>query len=63
MKSNITERIVYLAEMFDVFECSGDESDLSNKLSKLAEEGYEVQTIHYNENIIALLSTKVNEKR
>jgi hypothetical protein len=62
MKNNITERLVYLAKMFDVFEGSDNDSELVTKLEDLEKQGYTVQTIHYNENIIALLSTRVNEK-
>jgi len=60
MKKGLTDRLVFLAETFDVFDCSSEEVD--KKIDKMTKDGYEVQTIHYEENIIALVSTKVNEK-
>jgi len=60
MKKGLTDRLVFLAQTFDVFDCSTSEVD--KKMEQLTQEGYEVQTIHYEENIIALVSTRVNEK-
>jgi hypothetical protein len=60
MKKGFTDRLVFLAETFDVFDCSSLE--VEKKISKLSSENYDVQTIHYGETLIALVSSKVNEK-
>jgi hypothetical protein len=60
MKKGLTDRLVFLAETFDVFDCSSKE--VEKKISGLVQDKYEVQTIYYEENIIALVSSKVNEK-
>jgi len=60
MKKGLTDRLVFLAETFDVFDCSSDE--VSSKINGFEKENYEVQTIYYNQDIIALVSSKVNEK-
>ena len=60
MKKGLTDRLVFLAETFDVFDCSSNE--IEKKISGLVQDKYEVQTIHYEENVIALVSSRVNEK-
>jgi len=60
MKKGLTDRLVFLAETFDVFDCSSDE--IEKKISGLVQDKYEVQTIYYEENVIALVSSRVNEK-
>lgn len=60
MEKGLTDRLVFLAETFDVFDCSSDEVD--KKIADLIKEKYDVQTIHYEEKIIALVSSKVNDK-
>lgn len=60
MKKGLTDRLVFLAETFDVFDCSSDE--IQKKISGLVQDKYEVQTIYYEENVIALVSSRVNEK-
>jgi len=60
MKKGMTDRLVFLAETFDVFDCSSNE--VEKKILMLSDENYDVQTIHYGENLIALVSSKVNEK-
>jgi hypothetical protein len=60
MKKGLTDRLVFLAETFDVFDCSSDE--VEKKISSLEKDNYEVQRIYYEENIIALVSSKVNDK-
>jgi hypothetical protein len=60
MKKGLTDRLVFLAETFDVFDCSSNE--VEKKISGLVQDKYEVQTIYYEEKIIALVSSKVNEK-
>ena len=60
MEKGLTDRLVFLAETFDVFDCSSDE--VEKKIAGLIKENYEVQTVHYEQNIIALVSSKVNDK-
>lgn len=60
MEKGLTDRLVFLAETFDVFDCSSDE--LQKKISGFEKENYEVQTIYYEQNVIALVSSKVNNK-
>ena len=60
MKKGLTDRLVFLAETFDVFDCSSDE--VEKKISSLEKDNYEVQRIYYEENIIALVSSKANDK-
>jgi hypothetical protein len=64
--ANITDRIVFLAEQFDVFECSM-ENEESNpvelKIEELKEQGYESKPITTNSgDLIAILSVKQNDK-
>jgi len=62
MKKDITDRIVYLAEMFDVFEC-GEQHLVASKLQSLVEIGFTPSTItSTNGTILAIISTKQNEK-
>jgi hypothetical protein len=60
MEKGLTDRLVFLAETFDVFDCSSDE--LQKKISGFEKENYEVQTVYYEQNVIALVSSKVNNK-
>jgi hypothetical protein len=60
MEKGLTDRLVFLAETFDVFDCSSDE--VEKKIADLIKEKYDVQTIHYEEKIIALVSSRVNDK-
>ena len=58
-KNKLSDRIEYLAEMFDVFECE----NVDIKVSQLKELGYEVNPIsNYSDEVICLLSTKENKK-
>lgn len=60
---DITDRLTYLAEEFDVFDCDLGEVSLAKKTSELATDNYEVSMIkNHNEIVIALLSKKVNKK-
>lgn len=62
MKKDITDRIVYLAEMFDVFECD-EEIQVQEKIQALSELGYTSNIITTAQgSILAILSTKQNEK-
>jgi len=60
MEKGLTDRLVFLVETFDVFDCSSDE--VEKKIAGLIKENYEVQTVYYEEKIIALVSSKVNDK-
>lgn len=60
MEKGLTDRLVFLAETFDVFDCSTEEVEA--KIEFLEKNDYEVQRIYYEESVIALVSSKVNEK-
>ena len=66
MKENsITDRLSFLAEQFDVFECQADKAklNLEGKEAELRGEGYESKAITTSDNrVIALLSIKKNDK-
>ena len=58
---DVTERLVFLAEQFDVFE--DDKEDLETKTNELTKLGYDVSIVGHGDNIIALVSSKINEKK
>ena len=60
---NITDRLGFLAESFDVFEC-GEQSGIDDKLLALSDDGYTSFLIQsqIDNSIIAICSTKTNEK-
>jgi Leucine-rich repeat (LRR) protein len=60
---SVTDRLSFLAEQFDVFECSN--TDETTEKIKILEEDNFVSTIitSSNGNILAILSKKQNEKR
>lgn len=60
MEKGLTDRLVFLAQTFDVFDCS--ENELNEKITSLENEGYEVKTIEYESSVIALVSFKFNNK-
>jgi len=62
-ETNITDRLTYLAEQFDVFEIDGDGSPVEKKIKSLEEDGYTVSPVITGEGeVIALCSIKTNEK-
>lgn len=62
MKKNTTDRITYLAEIFDVFEQT-DESPVGTKIGSLMNQGFETKVITTaTDDILAIYSTKLNEK-
>lgn len=62
MKKDTTDRITYLAEIFDVFE-QNEESQLSEKLKSLLDQGFESKIITTNaDDVLAIYSTKLNDK-
>jgi hypothetical protein len=61
-KINVKDRLTYLAETFDVFECDGEES-VNKKIESLVKEGYTPKVITSRTGVVlAILSVKVNEK-
>lgn len=62
MKKNTTDRITYLAEIFDVFEQT-EESPIGLKMTSLADQGFDSKLITTaTDEILAIYSTKLNEK-
>lgn len=62
MKKNTTDRITYLAEIFDVFEQTTD-SPIGAKIATLTSQGFETKVITTTtDEILAIYSTKLNEK-
>jgi hypothetical protein len=63
-KNNITDRLTFLAELFDIFECeSEDNTQLEAKLAGLSADGYVPLPINNNDGgIIAIISEKQNGK-
>ena len=62
MKTNITDRLTFLAENFDVFE-DETEKNIEEKITGLVSENYVVSKItNTSGDLIALLSKKVNDK-
>jgi hypothetical protein len=62
MKKNTTDRITYLAEIFDVFEQT-EESPIGAKIATLVSQGFETKVITTTtDEILAIYSTKLNEK-
>lgn len=60
-EKNVTDRLTFLAENFDVFECS--EGDTKNKLEELTKDGYQsTPVLRPNDSVIAIFSHKTNEK-
>lgn len=64
---NISDRLTFLAESFDIFECTVDkitkDSEIEIKTQALISEGFTPSLIKTpNQTIIAILSVKINEK-
>jgi Leucine-rich repeat (LRR) protein len=61
--ANITDRLSFLAEKFDIFECSNSD-DTKSKIDTLVVDGFEPSIITSPDGgIIAILSIKQNDKR
>ena len=61
-EKNVTDRLSFLAESFDVFDC-GDKNEVKEKLDTLIADGYSSTAINTpSGNIIAISSYKVNDK-
>lgn len=62
-KINVKDRLTFLAESFDVFECDGDENAVDIKIESLVKDGYTPKVITSNTGVVlAILSVKVNDK-
>jgi hypothetical protein len=60
--NNITDRLSFLAESFDVFECDSEEQ-VEIKINKLISDGYKTRLINGNDGkLLAILSTIENKK-
>jgi len=67
--SNITDRLTFLAEQFDVFDIYQSKTAVEEKIAELVKDGYTTSLIksHNDSNdesslVIAILSSKINEK-
>lgn len=62
-ETNVTDRLTFLAEGFDIFEVDDKEIVVEDKIKSLKEDGYESSLVKTNVGaVIAILSVKVNEK-
>jgi hypothetical protein len=65
-ETSITDRLTFLAEQFDIFECSSDNigpSPVDAKIQELHNDGYESSLVTTRDKkVIAILSTKENKK-
>ena len=66
MKDTVTDRLTFLAETFDVFDCGKDKDVLKEKFEKLKADGYTPTIIDNskksNYKALAILSLKANSK-
>ena len=61
-ETSVTDRLTFLAETFDVFECT-DKNILDKKIDGLMAEGYKPNLIKTsNDAVLAIVSLKPNEK-
>ena len=63
--TNIKDRLTFLAELFDVFECDEESKDvLDGKMKNLVEDGYYSTLITSSSNdVLGILSEKINDKQ
>lgn len=64
-EKNITDRLSFLAELFDIFECNEAENNqqLESKLAELNHDGYiSKQMLNSDNEVIAIISEKQNDK-
>jgi len=62
-ETTITDRLAFLAEQFDVFECDSEENTLDTKFEELKAKNLEPVAVHTPKGeVIAIVSTKLNEK-
>jgi hypothetical protein len=63
MKNKVTDRLTFLAETFDVFECGDGDKQTKEKLDILSQEGYTPTLITTNQgDLLGIVSTKQNDK-
>ncbi len=63
MKNNITDRLTFLAETFDVFECGTEKTELEGKVESLKKDGYNSTLVTTNTGeLLAILSVTQNDK-
>jgi len=61
-ESNVTDRLTFLAETFDVFECT-DEKVLEKKIDGIVVDGHKPNLIKSsNDSVLAIVILKSNEK-
>jgi hypothetical protein len=60
-ETNGTDRLTYLAELFDVFDSS--EEKLVDKLREITESGFTPQKVSVGDSNLAIISIKTNERR
>jgi hypothetical protein len=63
-KLNVKDRLTFLAEVFDVFECDSETKAVEAKLESLVADGYKPKLItsNFTNDVIAILSEKINDK-
>lgn len=62
-KNTVTDRLTFLAEVFDVFECDSENSELKEKIKQITDAKYEPFMVNcHTGNTLAIVSSKVNEK-
>lgn len=65
-ETSVTDRLTFLAEQFDIFECGLDiieTNPIEAKLEQLHADGFESNVVRTNDGkVIAILSTRTNEK-
>lgn len=62
-EKTVKDRLSFLAETFDIFECSSEENQIDIKINSLVAEGYtSVPIMSIDDKIIAISSIKVNDK-
>lgn len=63
MKSNVTDRLTFLAENFDVFDCGTNDKSADFKIKQLLDDGYVTSPITtFDGKLMAISSVKTNEK-
>lgn len=62
-KTTVTDRLTFLAEQFDVFECDAEANVVEQKIETLKNDGFDGKAFKTsNGSVIALISTKLNDK-
>jgi hypothetical protein len=64
MKSTtVTDRLTFLAEQFDIFECDIEENAAQQKIAELKADGFDGKAFkNSQDNVIGLISTKINDR-